>query len=343
MLTFIIRRLCFLVFVLFLINILIFGILMSFSPQRRAAAFATSPQQEKDLDKLVVALGLTDPWYQQYGRWLREILHGNFGWSVVAGTSVVDGFKNFLPPTMELVLFSAPLIILSGIWLGTLAGVHRDTWIDHTTRILSIVGWSFPTFLFALILMMIFYGYFKIFPPGVLGPEASMYIVDHAATFRRYTGMYSIDGLLNGKLWITVDALYHLVLPVFSEVIVVFALLIRVMRSGMIEALSQDYIITAKAKGANQQTIHLKHARRNAMIPVITISGLLIAGLITGTISAEVVFNRQGLGSWLANAATQLDAPVVLAVCLFLGVIFVVTNLIVDILYAYIDPRIRLS
>ncbi|MBD3304928.1 ABC transporter permease subunit, partial [candidate division KSB3 bacterium] len=144
-------------------------------------------------------------------------------------------------------------------------------------------------------------------------------------------------------LWITLDALRHLVLPVITEVIVIFALLVRVMRSGMIEALSQDYIITAKAKGANTDLINKKHARKNAMIPVMTISGVLIAGLMTGMISVEFVFNRQGLGWWLANSAIQLDIPALLAVCLFVGFVFVIANLIVDILYAYIDPRIRLN
>jgi hypothetical protein len=163
------------------------------------------------------------------------------------------------------------------------------------------------------------------------------------STFKHYTGMNTIDGILNGELWITLDAFRHLVLPVFSVVIALFALLVRVMRSGMIEALSQDYIITAKAKGADKDTINKKHARRNAMIPVLTIAGVLIAQLMAGFITIEVVFTRQGMGWWLARSAVQLDIPALLAVCLFIGVVFVITNLIVDILYAYIDPRIRIS
>ena len=343
MLTFLIRRLIFLVFVLFGVTILVFGILMTFSPERRAAAYITSPQQAKDIPKIVAKYGLNDPFFIQYFRWLKEIARGNLGWSLVASSTVMEAFLRYLPVTLELVIFSAPLIIISGIWFGTLAGVYRDSWIDHSSRIVSIIGWSLPTFLFGLILLMLFYGYFNWFPPGISSNEVNMYVLDHADTFTRYTGMYSIDGLLNGEFWIVWDALQHLVLPVITQVIVIFALLVRVMRSGMIEALTQDYVITAKAKGADKDTINKKHARRNALIPVMTISGLLTAQLVTGSISVEVVFNRQGMGWWLANSAIQLDVPALLSVCLFVGFIFVIANLIVDIMYAYIDPRIRLS
>ena len=337
------RRLIFLVFVLFGVTVLVFGLLMTFSPERRAAAFIQSPQAARDIDKIVEKYGLNDPFYIQYFRWLKEVSQGNLGWSLVASSTVSDAFLKYLPVTIELNLYCAPLMIIAGIWFGTLAGVHRDTWIDHVSRIISIVGWSLPTFLFSLILLMVFYGYFNWFPPGVIGDEANMYILNHAATFTRYTGMYTIDGVLNGQFWIALDALRRLVLPVLTNVIVIFALLVRVMRSGMIEALSQDYIITAKAKGADQKTINLKHARRNALIPVLTISGVLVANLMTGSISVEYVFNRQGMGWWLANSAIQLDVPALLSVCLFVGFVFVLANLIVDISYALIDPRIRLS
>lgn len=343
MLHFIMRRLIFLIFVLFGVTVLVFGLLMTFSPERRAAAFIQSPQAARDIDKIVEKYGLNDPFYIQYFRWLKEVSQGNLGWSLVASSTVSDAFLKYLPVTIELNLYCAPLMIIAGIWFGTLAGVHRDTWIDHVSRIISIVGWSLPTFLFSLILLMVFYGYFNWFPPGVIGDEANMYILNHAATFTRYTGMYTIDGVLNGQFWIALDALRRLVLPVLTNVIVIFALLVRVMRSGMIEALSQDYIITAKAKGADQKTINLKHARRNALIPVLTISGVLVANLMTGSISVEYVFNRQGMGWWLANSAIQLDVPALLSVCLFVGFVFVLANLIVDISYALIDPRIRLS
>lgn len=342
MIHFIIRRLIFLVFVLFGVTILVFSLLMTFTPERRAAAFITSPQAARDIEKIVEKFGLNDPFYEQYWRWIKEISQGNFGWSLVASSTVLKAFVRYLPITVELNLYCAPLIVLVGVWFGTQAGIHRDTWIDHTSRIVSIVGWSLPTFLFSLILLMVFYGKYNLFPPGIISDQMSMYILN-SESFTQYTGMYTIDGILNWEWGVTLDALRHLVLPVLTNVIVIFALLVRVMRSGMIEALSQDYILTAKAKGADPRTIHLKHARKNALIPVMTVSGVLIAGLMTGSISVEYVFNRQGMGWWLANSAIQLDVPALLSVCLFVGFVYVIANLLVDILYASIDPRIRLN
>jgi len=343
MLTYIVRRFLLLVLVLFGVSILLFGILMTFSPERRAATYVTSPQQAKDIPRIVEQFGLDDPFYIQYVRWMKEISRGNMGWSLVASRPVWEAFWNYFPVTLEMNIFAAPIVILLGIWLGTLSGIHRDTWIDHTSRILAIVGWSLPTFLFALVLLMLFYGYFQVFSPGVLSDGLTMFILDNPDKFTPFTGMYTIDGLLNGRLDIAFDGFTHLVLPVMTYVIVVVALNMRVMRSGMIEELSKDYVITARAKGADRKTIHIKHARRNALLPVVTVAGQLAAMSMEGSIAVEVVFNRQGIGWWLAESAVQLDMPVLLCIGLFMGIVFVMTNLTLDILYAYIDPRIRLS
>lgn len=227
--------------------------------------------------------------------------------------------------------------------MGTKAGQKSNSFFDHFTRFFSIVGWSLPTFLFSLILLMIFYGYFQIFPPGVLGDKLSLLVYGNTDEFIRYTGMFTLDGILNGRLDVTFEALKHLVMPVLTECVVICALLIRVMRSGMLEEMSKDYIITARAKGADQKTIVIKHARKNALIPVITVAGQLVAFLMEGSIAVEIIFNRKGLGWWMAHSAMQLDMPVLMGMCLFLAIVFVSANLIVDIIYAYIDPRIRLS
>ena len=343
MLAFITRRFLLLILVLFGVSVLIFGILMTFSPDRRAAAFVNSPQQAKDIPKIIKQFGLDDPFYVQYVRWMGEVFRGNLGWSVVASRPVWEAFWTYFPVTLEMNLFAAPIVLFFGIWLGTLAGIHRDKWIDHITRILAIIGWSLPTFLFALVLLMTFYGYFQILSPGVLSDQLSMFIIDNPDRFTRYTGLYTIDGILNGHWEITIDALAHLVCPILTYVIVVVALNMRVMRSGMIEELSRDYVITARAKGADKKTIHNKHARRNALLPVITVAGQLMAMSMEGSIAVEVVYNRHGIGWWLAESAVQLDIPVLMCICLFMGVVFVIANLTLDILYAYIDPRIRLT
>jgi peptide/nickel transport system permease protein len=340
---YIIRRFLLLIFVLFGVSVLIFGILMTFSPERRAAAFVTSPQQADEIPDIIKQFGLDDPFYVQYVRWIKEIFQGNLGWSLVAAQPVGKAFWRYFPVTLEMNLFAAPIVIIFGIWLGTVSGVHRDSWIDHITRIFAIVGWSLPTFLFALLLLMIFYGYIPLFSPGVISDQYTMFILENPDKFTRYTGMYTLDGILNGQLGVTLDALRHLVLPVMTYVIVVVALNMRVMRSGIIEELSKDYVMTAQAKGADKRTVNIKHARRNALLPVVTVAGQLVALSMEGSVAVEVVFNRQGIGWWLANSAIQLDMPVLMCICLFMGVVFVITNLTLDILYAYIDPRIRLN
>ena len=343
MTTYIIRRMFFLIFVLFGVSVLIFSILMTFSPERRAAAYVSTPQQAKDIPKIVKLYGLNDPCYIQYGRWLKEITRGNFGWSLVAARPVSEAFWKYLPITLEMNLYAAPIVVFFGIWLGTVSGIHRDSWIDHTTRIMAIVGWSLPTFLFALVILMIFYGYFKVISPGILSDQLTMFIMDNPDKFIRYTGLLTVDGLLNGRLDIVFDAFRHLVAPIFTYVIVVVALNMRVMRSGIIEELSKDYIITARAKGADNRTVNIKYARKNALLPVITVAGQLIALSMEGSVATEVVFNRTGIGWWLAEAAIQLDMPVLMCICLFIGLVFVATNLTLDILYAVIDPRIRIG
>jgi peptide/nickel transport system permease protein len=337
------RRFLLLILVLFGVSVLIFGILMTFSPERRAAAYVTTPQQAKDIPRLIKQFGLDDPFYVQYVRWIKEVFQGNLGWSLVAAQPVGEAFWRYFPVTLEMNLLAAPLVIFIGIWLGTVAGTHRNSWIDHVTRIFAICGWSLPTFLFALLLLMFFYGYIPLFSPGIISDKFTMFFLDHPGEFTRYTGMYTLDGLLNGRPDVTFNALRHLVLPVFTYVIVVVALNMRVMRSGIIEELSKDYVMTARAKGADKRTVNIKHARRNALLPVITVAGQLVALSMEGSISVEVVFNRQGIGWWLAHSARQLDMPVLMCICLFMGIVFVITNLTLDILYAYIDPRIRLK
>jgi len=338
---FILRRLLFLVFVLIGVSLLIFGIMMTFSPERRAAVFVNTPQQAEDIPNLIQLYGLNDPIYIQYSRWLKSFLTGHMGWSHVASMPVSEAFFNYFPITLELNLFAIPLTILIGIWLGTIAGINQNRIIDHAVRLVSIIGWSLPTFLFALVLLLIFYGYFNIFPPGILSDQNNLMIINSPDEFVRYTGMYVIDGLINGNWTIVRDALYHLILPIITQVVVVVALLMRIMRSGMIEELSKDYILTARAKGLPLNRVYLIHARKNALIPVFTIAGQMTALSLEGSIAVEVIFNRQGMGWWLAESATQLDMPVLMSMCMFMGFVFVLSNFIVDILYAWIDPRIR--
>ncbi len=342
LLSYIIRRLLLMVLVLFGVTVIVFGIMLTLPPGMRVAAFVRSEKvTPEQMDALIRQYGMNDPAPVQYVHWLDNIAHGNFGYSSTASAPVLDAFKQYLPVTLELVLYAVPLIIIVGIALGTIGAVHKDQAADHVTRVVAIVGYSLPTFWLGLLLLMVLYGLFGIFPPGLLGNKYSDII--NSAGYHQYTGILTVDAILNWRWPIFFDALYHLFLPVFNLMLIQSATIMRLTRSSMLESLGQDYIRTALAKGVDHRTIIRKHARRNALLPVVTISGVLFAGLMGGAVITETIFNRPGIGLWTARAAVLLDVPAVMFNALFLGVVFVVVNLIVDLIYAYIDPRIRLT
>jgi peptide/nickel transport system permease protein len=277
----------------------------------------------------------------QFGRWFMTLLHGEFGWSTAANQSVVQAFRRYAPVSAELALWSVGPIILGGILLGSAAAVRHNKVLDHVLRVLSIVGWSLPTFVAGLLALFLFYGILEWFPPGQLGIAAGEIV--RASTFHSYTGLITLDALLNGSWTVLLDAIRHLVLPVSVLSIVSWAMLLRIMRTSMLEVLRQDYITTARAKGLHERIIIRKHARRNAMIPPITVAGMTIAFMFSGMVITETIFDFHGLGRWAARAAQIFDMPALLTFMLFSGSIIVIANLLVDILYAKIDPRVRLT
>jgi dipeptide transport system permease protein len=320
----------------------VFGVLMLIPPGMRVAAYVTSEKiPPGQIEAMIRTYGLTDPAPVQYVRWLGKVFRGDLGFSATAEAPVLEGFKRFFPITLELVLYSTPLIILVGIWLGTVGAIKKDKPADHAMRVFAIVGYSLPTFWLGLLLLMFFYGYLGIFPPGTLSVQGADII--NSAGFTRYTGLITLDAILNWRWNVFVDALYHIALPTINLIILDSALIMRLMRSSMLESLGQDYIRTALAKGATNRIVYMTHARRNALLPVITISGILFAGLLAGMVITETIFVRKGIGWWMARAALQLDVPAIMFNVLFLGTVFVVVNLIVDLIYAAIDPRIRLA
>lgn len=337
---YIIRRLLLLIPTLIGVTLLVFAVLQLFDPVERASLYVTDPKQVSAIPEIIEKYHLNAPIHVQYYYWIREILQGNLGWSKSVSMRVSAAILQFFPATAELVLWSAPIIVLLGIRLGVSSAVHKDKAIDHATRTSSIIGWSLPSFWIGIILLAVFYGQFGWFAPERLGVAAKVYVTSE--NFVRYTQINTVDAILNGQPWIFLDALKHLVLPVMSLTIQIVALIVRIMRSSMLEALSKGYIITARAKGLNKNEVINKHAKKNAMIPVFTVTGILLAGMLNGIVITETVFEHKGIGWWAARAASSLDIPAVLAFALFAGVLFVIINLIVDILYARIDPRIRL-
>jgi peptide/nickel transport system permease protein len=355
MIAYIIRRLVLLPILLVGTTILLFVMVQLLDPYQRLALYVKSPAQLKggkeQLDRMLAKYGLTDPLPVQYGRWVTKIVQGDLGWSETAHMPVLDGFVHRFPATAELTLYTFPLIVFLSIWLGVKAAVYHNRWFDHGTRFFSTTGYSIPTFVLGILLLMLFYGllnrrlttgpFADWFAPGRLSQWAAEALNDSA--YHQYTGMVTIDALLNGRLDIFWNGLGHLILPVITLATVSIAGLLRVMRSSMLETLRQDYVRTARSKGLPERVVIYKHARRNALIPVATLVAYLIIGLLGGVLITETIFNYPGIGQWAGFAALSLDIPAVLFFLVFSVFSVVLANLVVDLLYTVLDPRVRLS
>ncbi len=340
MLVFITRRLLLLPIVFVGVTLALQLLMQLLTPYQRAAAYVQSEQQMNRLDEIIVLYGLNDPWYVQYGRWLGQVAKGNLGYSRISRQPVLVTIGQRFPATLELALFAIIPVIGVGIWMGTAAALNRDKLVDQVTRVMSIVGWSLPTFVLGIWLLVIFYGWLGWFQPGRVSVQ---YLTELAGnpSFKTYTRMLTVDALLNGRFDVFLNALKHMILPVVTLSVVQSAQIMRVMRSSLLDALGQDYVRTAKAKGLAPQVVTRKHARRNALIPVITLAGFVLIGLINGVVITETIFNYPGLGQWAAQAATNLDYAAVLGFAVFTAMLVVLANLLVDVLYGIVDPRIR--
>ncbi|QTA37649.1 ABC transporter permease [Thermosipho ferrireducens] len=345
MTAYIIRRLLLLPLILFGVTLIIFSFTEILGPDKLLSAYVNPNVFDKlsneELDALKAKYGLDAPMWERYFKWLGGVLKGDLGWSVTAKQPVADAIKERIPYTIELALYAMIPVIGVGIWLGVSAAVHRDKFLDHFIRIFAIVGWSLPDFVFGLIVLMVFYSVLGWFPPGTLSNWADAVV--KSPEFKNITHLVTIDALLNGRFDIFWDALRHLIGPILTISWLWWAYLLRITRSSMLEVLGKEYVRTARAKGVAEKDVINKHAKKNAMIPVITVAGAMVIGLLSGTVIVEVIFNRIGMGRFTAQAATQLDYAAILGGVLFYSTVLIVGNLIIDILYAAIDPRIRLG
>jgi peptide/nickel transport system permease protein len=354
MVTYIIRRLLLVPVLLFGVTVLIFGMLQFISPVERTALYVRDiPKNDKQIAGIIRKYGFDKPLYVQYWRWLvgtkdpvtgdrnGGILFGDFGYSRTASEPVAQLIKNRFPNTLDLTLWAVGPVILVGIWLGVQAAVHHNGFVDQLARIFSIVGTSFPTFVVGLLLLMLFYATLQWMEPGRLSNEFSREVA--ASSFNNYTTLLTIDALLNGRFDIFWDALKHMLMPILTLSYISWATFLRVTRGSMLETLRTEYVTTARAKGLPERDVIYKHAQPNAMLPVVTLAGFSIVNLLGGVVITETVFNFPGIGSAAARAAVNLDVVTVLGFALFNGFILIVSNLAVDVLYAFVDPRVRLS
>lgn len=278
--------------------------------------------------------GLDRPLWERYFIFLKGLSHGDLGKSIHSQRPVLDDIEEYTPATLELGTVAFILTLIVGIPLGILAAVKRDSWIDHLARVVSLLGVSSPTFWLAFILLAVFYGYFQIAPgPGRLDPIA--------LPPPTVTGFYLINSALAGDWDTFQDAAAHLVLPSIVLAAATIGLITRTTRASMLEAIRQDYVRMGRAKGLRERRVILGHVLPNALVPVVTLGGLAYANLLTGAVLTETVFAWPGLGRYTFLSAAALDFPAIMAITLIVAVTYLVVNLITDISYALLDPRVR--
>ena len=331
---YIIRRLMILP-MLVLITTLIVFILMRVGGSP-IGAYIEPGMSPEEIDRVEERFGLNDPLPLQYLAWLRGVFQGELGWSAVSNAPVSAVFMDKLTATAELASLAGLIAIALGIGMGTFAARRRDRWPDQVTRVLAVSGASMPTFWFGIIMLIFFWAGLGWFPVGRSDTEIW-------ASISHPTGLYTVDAVLAGSWTAFRDAIWHMILPATVMGYTATAIVARMMRSSLVEQLGQDYVDAARAKGLPERLVVRRHARRNAMIPTITVIGLMLGILIEGAVVVEIIFLWPGMGKWLSDAVLQGDQATTMAYVLFMAVLMLVLNLIVDVLYAHLDRRVVLG
>lgn len=328
----IVRRLLFLVFVLFGLSLLTFG-LSHIIPGDPARLMAGPRASQSTVDKIREQYGLNDPLPQQYVTYLTNLARGDLGTSFTTRRPVSEDLKRYLPATIELGAVAFVMATLIGIPLGIVSSVRRDKLPDHVARFVSISGLALPVFWLAIMAQFVFFGRLGWLPDGARIPIG----MDAPPTL---TGMYILDSIVARDWDLLRTSLLHLIMPATVLAYGSLAVITRMVRGGMLEVLNQDYIRTARAKGISPRTVIFGHAVKNAMLPTVTSLGLQIGLLLSGAFLVEIVFSWPGIGRYAVEAIQRLDYNATMATTLVIALVFVLMNLLVDILYLFLDPRI---
>ncbi len=329
----ILERLLTLILKLFGMAVILFVITQVLPADPAAVAAGTNARPEQ-IERLRVELGLDRPFHEQFITYISGLARGDLGKSLLTRRAVSDDLRLRFPATAELAIFSGFVIVILGISLGILAAVKAGGKLDIFIRMLVVLGMGIPPFVLALFLQLIFAKSLDWFPlegrlPTLIAPPPHL------------TGLYTVDSLLAGQWDVFWSSARHLVLPVAALSLGRLAVGARFTRSGMLETLSQPYVRTARAKGLKENRVILRHAFRNALIPVVTMLGIQIGFLLSGAVLVEVVFTWPGLGRYAVESVVSFDFYAVIGAALVIAVIFVVANTIVDLLYVQLDPRIQ--
>lgn len=335
MTNFLIRRIIYSVFVLLGLSIVIFIIarIMPGDPARMAVG-ENAPQWV--VDQLREQMHLNEPLPVQYLYWLRDAVHGDFGLSLVTQRPVTSDIKEFFPASLELVFLAGLLAAVGGIGLGTLSARYKDTWVDNVVRLFSYGGVVTPSFVFAIFFVLIFGWSLNWFP--IIGR-----LDEQAVAPPLVTGLVTVDSLLAGQFGTFLDALRHLVLPALALAMGPIAQEARITRSSMADNMSKDYIAAERALGVPEGTVMGRFLLKPSLIPTVSILGLDIASTFSIAFLVELIFNWPGLARYGMQSMLHKDLNAISAVILMLGAVFILVNIAVDLIVAWLDPRIRLS
>ena len=335
MIRFIVKRLVFLVFVLLGISVITFALthIVPGDPARLMAGQHATGEQVKEIAR---QYGLDKPVPPQFWIYLKGLATGDLGMSLTNRRPVLDDLRQFLPASMELTLAASVLVVLAGLPVGLFTGARQGKAFDHLMRVVTVSGVSMPIFWLGILLQILFYQQLKLLPLG-----GRLGIVDIEPP--TVTGFYLIDTLIDGDVETFRSALIHIILPAATLATGSIAVISRMMRASVIEVAEADYVRTARAKGLPRVAVLRHHVFRNALIPTTTVLGLQIGALLAGNVLAEVVFNWPGIGLYAVNAIKNLDYPGIMGVTLVISVIYVLVNLVVDITYVMLDPRISFT
>jgi peptide/nickel transport system permease protein len=308
-------------------------------PSNPAALWVGPHPTNEQIAAARIKLGLDQPLYVQYFRYMNDLFHGDFGVSVKSHQPVLTDMKSYLPATLELVIMGMIMAVLVGIPLGVLSGAKKYSLLDHSSRLLAVAGVSMPTFWMALLLQFFFFGRLKLLPLGSrVSREISLF-----NPIQHITGFYVIDSLVSGNWQALRSTLIHLILPAFTLSTYAIGLTIRMTRSTMIEVLEEGYITAARAAGIPERTILFRLALKNAIVPTLTVLALSFVYSLTGAILVEVIFAWPGLGSYVTSAILNIDFQVIMAVTLVVTIFYVLINLLLDIIQTFLDPRVTLG
>ena len=306
---------------------------MHFAPGDPAALFLGQMVTPEDLEKVRREMGLDDPLHIQYLRFLKEAVKGDLGISYYTKQSVLSELLRLFPATVELAIASMVIALLVGISAGVISALKQNSIFDNVSMVVALGGVSMPVFWVGLILMWVFS--FKLGWTPISGRLAVQ--ID----LKQITGLFVIDSIITGNIATLRDSLRHLILPALSLATISMGIIARFTRSSMLEVIRQDYIRTARAKGVSEALVIFKHAFKNALIPVVTVVGLQFGLLLGGAVVTETVFSWPGIGNVIIVSILRRDYPMVQGALLLLALLYVIINLLVDVSYSYLDPRIR--